>query len=391
MCVRCWAFVAVLAFELVRPALAQVPHHLLVDAKGQEINTAEQWQQRRAELLELAEDFVYGHMPPKPSNVEVRILSTRSVLDGKATETLAIMLIQRGNRTVTLRLGIIRPKLAGKVPVVIKNDRWLFDLSSIPPGEKRNLYQRSGRKEILDEVLPIAVERGYAICKFIRNDLAIDEPQARETGVQAMYPEYDWGVLAAWAWGYQPVIDYLIAEHEVDLTRIVATGHSRGGKTALAAAIFDPRISIAAPSASGSGGTGSWQLFTPGGSRQTATHFVKKRPCWFSPRLGEVGNLPKVDGHTLRALVAPRGIINTQGEGDSLANPLGTRKMFDASEAVFKLLGAGDRTATHWRPGGHGQTVVDWLALFDYADAYFAGEALPDRFNNWPDDSVRSP
>jgi hypothetical protein len=335
-------------------------------------------------LLELAENFVYGHMPPKPHHVEVRTLSTRSVLGGKANETLAVILIQRGNRTVTLRLGIIRPKSTEKVPVVIKNDRWLFDLSSIPPGEKRDFYERSGRKEILDEVIPIAVEQGYAICKFIRNDLAVDEPNARETGVLAMYPEYDWGVLAAWAWGYQVVIDYLIAEHNVDLTRIVATGHSRGGKTALAAAIFEPRISIAAPSASGSGGTGSWQFFTPGGSRQTAGHFVAKRSYWFSPRLDEVGDPPQIDGHMLRALVAPRGIINTQGEEDSLSNPVGTRKMYDASEPVFKLLGVGGRTATHWRRGGHGQTVVDWLAMFDYADAYFSGAALPECFNNWP-------
>jgi hypothetical protein len=201
-----------------------------------------------------------------------------------------------------------------------------------------------------------------------------------------MYPDYDWGALAAWAWGYQPIINYLIDNHAIDPARIIATGHSRGGKTALAAAIYDERISISAPSASGSGGTGSWQFFTPGGSRQTPAHFVKKRGSWFSSRLKELAktDAPPIDGHTLRALVAPRGIINTQGISDSLSNPRGTRMMFDASEPVFELLGAGCRTATHWRPGVHGQTVEDWKAILDYADAFFGKKPLPKRMNNWP-------
>jgi len=391
VCAKSRVFALLLILSLQSGLPAQSPQSLLVDSEGKAIVTAAEWTQHRTGLLKLAEDLVYGHMPPKPNRVEVQTLSTRSILGGKATETLAVMLIRRGEQTVPLRFGVIRPATTGKVPVIIKNDRWLFDLSSIPPGEKRDFYERSGRKKIFDEVIPIAIERGYAICKFIRNDLAADELNARETGVLAMYPEYDWGAIAAWAWGYQPVIDYLPAEQNIDPARIIATGHSRGGKTALAAAIFDPRISISAPSASGSGGTGSWQFFTPGGSRQKPMQFITKRPYWFSPRLVEVGDPPTIDGHTLRALVAPRGIINTQGAGDTLANPVGTRKMFAASEPVYKLLCAGGRTATHWRPGGHGQTVIDWLAVLDYADAYFSGEPLPERFNNWPTEANNSP
>lgn len=93
----------------------------------------------------------------------------------------------------------------------------------------------------------------------------------------------------------------------------------------------------------------------------------------------------------MRALVAPRGIINTQGIDDGLSNPVGTRKMFEASEQVYELLGAGGRTATHWRAGKHGQTVEDWLAVMDYADAYFAVAPLPARMNNWPPVSELQP
>ncbi len=58
--------------------------------------------------------------------------------------------------------------------------------------------------------------------------------------------------------------------------------------------------------------------------------------------------------------------------------------MFSASEPVFDLLGAGGRTATHWRAGGHGQLVEDWQAILNYADAYFTNSPLPEEMNNWP-------
>ena len=363
------------------------PVNLLVDSGGNTVTDAKQWPALRKQYLHQAMMFIYGRIPDKPNDVSFKTLQTRKILDGDATEKLFVMNIHRDGKTVPVRVGLIRPQTNKPCPVIIKNDRWLFDLSAMPPGKKRDQYAAQQREETFREVSRLAIDRGYAICKFVREDLAIDAPNSRETGVLAMYPEFDWGAIAAWAWGYQPLIDHLIDKQNFDAERIIATGHSRGGKTALAAAIFDQRIAIAAPSASGSCGTGSMQHFTPGGRRQTSEEIFKNHSYWFSPHLAELDSskpLP-VDGHTLRALVAPRGIINTQGVDDGLANPVGTKLMFDASEPVFELLGAANRTVTHWRPGGHGQTVEDWKAILDYADAFFAKEALPARFNNWPD------
>ena len=41
-----------------------------------------------------------------------------------------------------------------------------------------------------------------------------------------------------------------------DTDKIIATGHSRGGKVALCAAIYDERIALGAPNGSGCGGAG---------------------------------------------------------------------------------------------------------------------------------------
>lgn len=183
------------------------------------------------------------------------------------------------------------------------------------------------------------------------------------------------------------MIDYLVDQDWVDAEKIVATGHSRGGKTTLCAGVYDERIAVTAPSASGSGGTGSWRFFSPGGAHQDVDDMTGAQPHWFTPRLREfVGfddRLP-VGGHTAKALIAPRALFNSQGWDDSLSNPVGTRKTYDAAQQVFALLGVPDRQAIHWRAGEHGQFPEDWLALFDFADRVFFGKDSGRRFGNWP-------
>ncbi|MEL6898734.1 MAG: hypothetical protein AAFP90_21765, partial [Planctomycetota bacterium] len=329
---------------------------------------------------------LYGTMPPAPKHVTTKVLSSREVMDGAATETLFVMLIHHDKKTVPVRVGLLRPNTTKPYAVVIKNDRWVFDLSAMPPGRKRDQYASQHREETFAAVSKMAIKRGYAVCKFVREDLAVDAANSRQTGVLAMHPDFSWGAIAAWAWGYSPLIDVLVDEQGIAPDRIIATGHSRGGKTALAAAIFDQRIAIASPSASGSCGTGSMEHFTDGGRRQTIDVIVKNHRFWFSPRLAELKSvrpLP-IDGHVLHSLVAPRGLINTHGVDDPLANPRGTRMMFENSAAAFELLKSRLPAATHWRPGGHGQTQQDWAAMLDYADAYFQNQPLPARFNNWP-------
>ncbi|MEM9588164.1 MAG: hypothetical protein AAGA03_12855 [Planctomycetota bacterium] len=359
---------------------------LLVNDQGKPITSASQWPQRRSQLLQLAIDHVYGQMPDQVKDPEVLKISTRQVMDGAATETLMVLLIRDRGQTVPIRMGLLRPNTDQPCPVIIKNDRWVFDLSGMPEGRKKRQYTDQHRDQIYRDVSRVAIDRGYAICKFVREDAAVDRHDSKQTGVLAVYPEYSWGAIAAWAWTYSPIIDHLIAHHSIDAARIISTGHSRGGKTALAAAILDQRISIAAPSASGSGGTGSWKHFTPGGRRQSAKVITQNHSFWFSPKMPDVSErAPVLNGHVLQALVAPRAILNTHGADDPLANPRGTRMMFEAAEPVYQLLGRPNQNATHWRPGVHGHTLEDWQAILDFADAHFAGEPLPDRFNNWPE------
>lgn len=382
-----------LAFQCVSmTAHGQSPVDLLVTENGAPIHSPADWKEVRKRHFQTATKFIYGSMPPAPDRFTTKVLSTREIMGGKATETLLVMLINHGKQQVAVRVGVVRPNTDRPTPVIIKNDRWLFDLSAMPAGRKKDQYASQHREDIFAAVRELAIDRGYAICKFIREDLAVDVENSHQTGVLAMYPDYGWGAIAAWAWGYHPIIDMLERDFHIDSNRIIATGHSRGGKVALAATIFDSRIAIAAPSASGSGGTGSFQHFTQGGRQQTPQRIHDAHPHWFSQQVSnlDVTKTLPVDGHMLLALVAPRGVINTQGRDDPLANPVGSRMMFDAASPVFDLLGAKLRPATHWRAGGHGQTLEDWTAVLDYASSYFAEEplpsgfTLPSGFNSWP-------
>lgn len=47
------------------------------------------------------------------------------------------------------------------------------------------------------------------------------------------------------------VIDYLVTLPEIDHEKIIVTGHSRGGKTALLTGALDERVAITVPNASG--------------------------------------------------------------------------------------------------------------------------------------------
>jgi hypothetical protein len=201
-----------------------------------------------------------------------------------------------------------------------------------------------------------------------------------------LYPEYDWGALAVWGWGHGVVLDALDQLGLADMGKVVATGHSRGGKAALCAGVYDDRVSITAPNSSGTGGTGSLRYFEEGQKPQTIGHHIGKNEHWFHPRYFEFADkedrLP-FDSHFARAAVAPRALVNCHARQDYWANPYGTELTHRAAAVVFEWLGAGDRFGLHWREGKHAQNEEDWGALLAFSDHYFFGKSTDQEFDAW--------
>lgn len=363
---------------------------------GSRVQNRADWNEQRTRLKVMLAHYQYGHMPPRPSPDQVSIeeRASKRIYGGTAVETIFRIRITRNGKSAAFQVGLRRPLRADgphRMPVIIKNAGFLFDLSAIQDSSRRAYYQRHRRGALAEFASREALRRGYVFCKFIREEVAPDDVENRQGGVLALYPEYDWGAIAAWAWAYQVIIDVLEGEDYIDATRVVATGHSRGGKAALSAGIYDERIAVTAPNSSGSGGTGSWRFFDAEHEPQTLAYHKERFQHWWSPHLFQfadhVERLP-FDAHFAKALIAPRALLNTHAREDYWANPYGTYLTYLAAQPVFEWLGVGAHQAVHWRPGGHNQAEPDWLALFDYCDMVFFGKETPHVYDANPHPAV---
>ena len=351
------------------------------------VSSKAEWEAQRQYLKDMLTFYQYGEMPLKP-DYHVEDIYTTKILKSALIEKKMFMVLNRNGQSVKIRFGVRRPNKDGKFPVIIKNDTFVFDLDDIKDQEKRQHYRQAGRDNTEDFVAQEAVKRDYVICKFIRDDVAADTKDSHETGIYTLYPDLKCGTITAWAWFYQLLIDYLQDQDYVDGQKIVATGHSRGGKTALCAGIYENRITITAPNSSGTGGTGSWKFFDKDRKPQLIKYHTKSNPHWWADPVYDFTNrearLP-FDAHINKILIAPRAIVNPHARQDYWANPYGTYLTYLAAQKVFDWLGVPEHNAIHWREGTHNQNQEDWSALFDYCDYIFFNKPT-NRIYNAPHD-----
>jgi hypothetical protein len=84
-----------------------------------------------------------------------------------------------------------------------------------------------------------------------------------------------------------------------------------------------------------------------------------------------------VDQHMLRALVAPRALLSTEGTQDAWTNPEGAQLMHQAAKKVYDFLKAGDKISIRFRPVGHIPSNED---LLTFANHVFFNKALTEDF-----------
>lgn len=373
------------------PRIEQLPDPF-VGPDGKRVQTPEEWPQQREYLKEMLAHYMYGHIPPAPGNTQGNVVFSRPVYNGRAVaETVEIT----AGPGVRFTAELIRPCKEGRVPVITWN-------------QFKNVHGCPIEEEIV-------CQRGYAVMEFEKEQLAPDSSDALSGQLGKAYPEYDWGAIAMWAWGHMRLVDYLLTTDWADPDKIVATGHSRGGKVALCAAIYDERIALCAASCSGCGGAGCYRFL---GGRQgegtgiceTAGSIEDAFPFWWTDQFAQFGdrmgsytrsNCAGVDpmkvfgqaaqaGHPLgttkdeaympfdlhfvKALIAPRALITTDGLSDTWANPFGTQVTWRAAQEVYDFLGAPSMNAMHFRDGGHAYNVKNWTAVADFCDSVFFGK-----------------
>lgn len=358
---------------LALPSINELPDPFL-KPDGSRLARRDEWPQQRAYLKQLLADWLYGQMPPAPQDTRGELLFARPCYGGQAVMEIVRI---RFAGDLSFDADIIRPNRPGRVPVITLNQ----------------FRGRHGSPVEEEAVL----RRGYAIAEFDREQLALDSAEALNGPLARAFPGYSWGAIAMWAYMQSRVVDYLATTDYADMERLVATGHSRGGKVALCAAIFDERFQLCAPNGSGCGGAGCFRflggrLGEGTGLCETAGIICDAFPFWWTERFGHFGlrgdkggpemlgktlhedRLP-FDLHTARALIAPRALISTDALADTWANPYGTQISWRAAQEVFDFLGAPERNAMHFRDGGHEFSRTDWLAMLDYCDSVFFDRA----------------
>jgi hypothetical protein len=225
-------------------------------------------------------------------------------------------------------------------------------------------------------------QRGYALVIYNDNDCAEDTTLReqdgsftfRHTRFYPAYPNYDWGILAGWAWGASRVADYLVTDPTIDEGKLIITGASRAGKSSLIAAAFDDRL-MGAPVVTGGGGIGAYR-FAGADNSETLDMMEKKYPNWFSPHLHEFwGQREKLpfDEHWFLALCAPRPFIALEGDADTISLPTAVQKSFEAALPVYKLYGKPQNLGIHYSHHAHAFTEEDWTAMMDFADKTLRG------------------
>ena len=413
------------------PSRPELPDVMTMN-DGTKVTTAGQWEQRREEMKKILAYYAVGLAPPAPGNLKGLVEKEQVVGGGKYKYQLIKLTFGPEGKpeACSLEFGLWTPMEGGPVGVVITQDGSAPGATALPrlpqgvnQGRGQDVFSASLAP--LPKEAPVAVaagggrggrgsdpeaamnnpviKHGYAYVTFNSSDCAEDTTARMPDGTFAFrttrffpaYPDYDWGVLRAWAWGASRIVDYLVTDPAIDKTKIAITGVSRNGKSSLIAGAFDERFTLVAPVASSGGGTPAFRYsgFEHGGN-EGLSEMVRKYPNWFSPHLHaffhQQEKLP-FDNHWYLALCAPRAVIALEGLQDQNVNKVGGRESFLAAEPAFKLLGAEGKLGVNWSTRPHGLVAGDWEGLFGFADKWWGGKGGGKKFDEFPPAAVRKP
>jgi hypothetical protein len=365
---------------------------------GQPVTTAQiWWDQRRPEIVEGYEKYVYGRIPKDVPSVKWTVTAVDHEMIG-FNRVLAKDLTGEVNNasypaiSVKIHMTVVTPEnAAGPVPLLIMFGRAGFpnpkepvgqDLDRINAAWKALLIQQDpSLKDVLAKLPawePIRstpfqppqlnadgdppntwqlIAAGWGFALLDPASVQADDGAGITRGIiglvnkgQPRTPE-DWGALLAWGWGAGRAFDYLATDPSVDAKHIGIEGVSRYGKAALVTMAFDQRFAIVLVGSSGKGGATplrrnygeAVESLTGGEYYWMAGNFIKYGASEATFGSSTPGDIP-VDSNELIALCAPRLTFISYGvpdKGDAhwLDHQGSFMATIDANR-VFALLGA---------------------------------------------------
>ena len=395
---------------------SKVPVYTLPDAltclDGSKVTTPTQWKsKRRAELLKLFTEQVYGRTPSAAVTVREELVETTPALNGLATRKQVRLVLENNGVARHIDVLMYLPANApGHVPAFLGlnfqgnhtisadpairlPDTWVEPKPAAGLTNNRATDKMRGFEASLWQVEKI-IARGYGVVTAYRGDIFPDHPNGLAESVIPLFQKElapgDWNALGAWAWALSRLYEYLERGRDVDVRRLVLIGHSRLGKAALWAGAQDERFGIVISNNSGEGGAALARRCFGETTKRVNTSF----PQWFCGNFKQYSDkeasMP-VDAHELLSLIAPRPLYVASAADDLWADPKGEFLSAKIAGEVYALLGkkgvgvaeqppvntpVGEDVAYHIRTGKHDVTAYDWDQYLNFADRHFGSPNL---------------
>ena len=351
--------------------LGKLPDLFQMD-DGTRLTNPADWEKRRAEIYKTAVELQYGTMPPEPEFLEVETL-----YDSPKTKSFRIITGTKAH-PISFRMQVLPPK--GKksgFPIIVDGD---------------GCFKYTTQAGYVDA----ALDKGIGWALFDRTELAHDiQYEGRRKGdLYEVYPEYTFGALGAWAWGYSRCVDALLKLGLVDPEWIIFSGHSRGAKTAMLAGVLDTRAAIVNPNETCAGGCACYRIHMTSKNlageakaSETLANLLDKFDFWMGEGMQEYAereNELPFDSHFLKAMVAPRTLFVSEAAHDPWSNPIGSWMTTMAAGELFKFLGKEDNLYWYFRDGAHAHLPQDVEMLVSLINHKRKGTPLHEDFFRRP-------
>lgn len=314
--------------------------------------TTEDWQVQRAELLARWKEYLgYG-----PETVPLTPRTEHSEQVGELTRSLVSYQVEED---CWVRAYLITPDGPGPFPGVVVYHPTTPDTIREPAGLAGPPERHFG--------LQLA-QRGYVTlspCNYLWDYRGRPGPAPGVTefsdlvrgGLLARYPH--WTGMGKMVWDGLRAVDLLLAQPQVDGTRLGCLGHSLGGKQVLYSMAFDTRLKAGVSSEGGIG-----------------LPFTNWDAPWY---LGErIHGRPDLEHHQLLTLIAPRALLIVGGgllppAADwqaGAADPVQDWSYTEAARPAFALYGVPQHLGLFMHNHGHAvppeaeQVLYAWFQHF---------------------------
>lgn len=343
------------------------PPDLLTMRNGAPVKTPEVWfEERRPEILKLAQHYIYGYLPEPISPIH-EVTNQYSLFNNSAT-AYEVNLALPSDPSITVPMLVILPS---QTPSDV-----FLSLSPVGMDKIRNEgWQRAYPFQYI-------TSRGYGFATMAKTRVEADGPDESGFGAVAPKPgpeESQRGDIATWAWGLQRGVDYL--KSRSDVSNVAITGGSRLGKATLLAGATYEKVDLTIPHVSGTAGTAIYR----NDRGETLQQIWDRFPYWFADRYGKfVGQRDRlpIDQHCLMAAVAPRPLLSSEQTDSKWINAAGARRGVSLAAELYKYLGGNGAEFYKQEPieasppsllwyqqdAGHVMNRRYWQAFMNFAD-----------------------